>query len=153
VGLFQTNDLAIGDRVEQHRIQAIGRAVRSVVAQVSSGKAILIRNLVITADCEEILGNDPLAGEAGCRRITVCISIAETGQKGRYAAALSSTQIDDFPEDRFVELDGTCPQTLDSEHRSRQQPAPHSFQMQLVRICSSWRVAARVVENPQPCVI
>jgi len=40
VGLFQGNDLAIGCRIDQHRIEAIGRAVRGEVAQVGCSEAI-----------------------------------------------------------------------------------------------------------------
>src|ERR1700674_4698784 len=65
VGLFQTNDLASGARVDQDRIEAIGRAKRCDVAQVGSGDAILVRNLQIAPDCEEVLGDDPLSGEGG----------------------------------------------------------------------------------------
>src|ERR1700730_18147451 len=63
VGLFQANDVAIGFRVEQHRIEAIRRAVWSDVTQVGNGEAIPFRNLVITPDCEEVLADDPLSGE------------------------------------------------------------------------------------------
>src|SRR5882762_6588649 len=74
VGLLQANDLAVGGRVEQHGVEAIGRAIWCDVAQVGSGEAILIRNLVITPDCEEVLGDEPLSGEGiGCG-IPICVS-------------------------------------------------------------------------------
>ncbi len=65
VSFLQANDLASGARVDQHRIEAIGRAIRGDVAQVGTGDVVLIRNLVIASNCEEVLGDDPLTCEAG----------------------------------------------------------------------------------------
>ena len=64
VGLFEADDLAPGGRADQHRIEAVRRAIRCYVAQVCSSDAVLVRNLVITPDCEEVLGDQPLGGEA-----------------------------------------------------------------------------------------
>src|SRR6266581_1498162 len=71
VGLFQANDLAIGFRVDQHRIEAIGRAEWGEVAQVCSGEAILFRNLVISPDCEEVLVDELLSGEGVISSVAV----------------------------------------------------------------------------------
>src|SRR6267378_4687041 len=76
VGLFQGSDLPIGLRADQHRIEAIGRAPWGEVAQVGTRKAVLVRNLVITPDCEEVLIDDLLSGESGN------YSVADLGQAG-----------------------------------------------------------------------
>ena len=88
VSLLQADDLAPGIRVDQYRVEAIGRAIRCDVPQVDSVEVVLTRNLVITPDCEEVLGDDPLTGEAGRCRIAVCAvgMFVETGQKPRYFA-------------------------------------------------------------------
>src|SRR5260370_34924811 len=71
VGLFKANDLAIGFRVDKHRIEAIGRAEWGEVAQVGTGEDILFRNLVITPDCEGVLVDDLLSGESEDSRVAV----------------------------------------------------------------------------------
>src|SRR5260221_9305218 len=71
MGFFQANDLSPGGRVEQHCIEPIRRAIGSNVEQVSSRNAVLVRNLVISANRKEVLGDDSLTSKAEGRSIAV----------------------------------------------------------------------------------